>query len=203
MIGICGDSFCGPDADYPCTIWAEQIPNVVNYSFNCASNTLISQQVDCALATYPQFVIVCFTSCTRGEIVDDKNNIIPFTRMNKIGDRLSNAQRDAVELYNKHIFDLNIEIYRNKCIIESILQKLVDSGVPFLFDQGGFEHKIDTSYFEKYKSYRSKWCLWDHGDSHQFRPTYHIQDQDIHNQIADYYNRAIIKATTKDTDELR
>ena len=187
MIYICGDSFCASDKDSKIKPWHEQIPNSKSLGEVCASNLLISLQVDYALANYPSFIIVCFTSCTRGEVVRGEK-FIPFTRTNSIGDRLTKAERIAVDLHTKHIHNLGLEIYRNRCIIESTLQRLVNSNVPFLFDQGGFEHKQERKYFYEYNKHRSKYCLWDYGDSHAHRPYFHITDQAKHNEIAEYYN---------------
>ena len=187
MIYICGDSFCASDKESKIKPWHEQIPNSKSLGEVCASNLLISLQVDYALANYPSFIIVCFTSCTRGEVVRGEE-FIPFTRTNSIGDRLTKAERIAVDLHTKHIHNLGLEIYRNRCIIESALQRLVNSNVPFLFDQGGFEHKQERKYFYEYNKHRSKYCLWDYGDSHAHRPYFHITDQAKHNEIAEYYN---------------
>ena len=89
------------------------------------------------------------------------------------------------------IVDLDLEIYRNKCIIESVLQRLTDSNIPFLFDQGGFEHTkfgATSEYFKAWDFNRSKYNLWDHGDSKLHRPYFHIADQNTHNEIAEYYS---------------
>ena len=100
----------------------------------------------------------------------------------------------AVVLPNTEFFDLDLAIHRDKLIIEATLQRLVDSGIPFLFDQGGLEHPsyggVGT-YFIKYNEYRSKHCLWDHANTRDLRPYFHIQDQSIHDMIADYYNNFI------------
>jgi hypothetical protein len=71
----------------------------------------------------------------------------------------------------------------------------VDSKIPFLFDQGGFEHsKFGGStklYFKKFDQYRSQVNLWDHGNTALYRPYYHITDPDIHKSVADYYIKEI------------
>ena len=187
MIYICGDSFCTSDKDSDIIPWHEKIPNSKSLGEVCASNLLISLQLDYALACNPSFIIVNFTSCTRGEIIRGEE-FIAYTILNSVGDKLTKAERIAVELHTKHIYNINLEIYRNKCIIESVLQRLVKSNIPFIFDQGGFEHKQDNKYFTDYNQYRSKWCLWDYGDSHRHRPYFHITDQNIHNKIAEYYS---------------
>ena len=186
MIYICGDSFCCSDENSDIVPWHEQIPYSKSLGEVCASNLLISLQIDYALASDPSFIIVCFTSCTRGEIVRGEE-FIPFTRTNTIGDRLTREERIAVDLHTKHIHNLGLEIYRNRCIIESALQKLVNSNVPFLFDQGGFEYKQERKYFQEYNKHRSKYCLWDYGDTVDKSPAFHITDQNIHNRIAEYY----------------
>jgi len=185
VIYVCGDSFAVSDLTSSITPWHEQL-ECINLSKVCASNLLISLQIDYALASDPSFIIVNFTSCTRGELVRDKE-FIPYTITNTVGDRLSKAERIAVDLYTKHIYNLDLEIYKNRCIIESALKRLEKSKVPFLFDQGGFEHKQQKSYFQEYNKYRSKYCLWDYGNSHEHRPYFHITDQNIHNRIAEYY----------------
>ena len=103
---------------------------------------------------------------------------------------LSVAQQQLVIEHAKHFLDLDREIYRNKCIIESVLLRLVDSELPFLFDQGGFEHTkfgATLEYFKGWNFYRSRYNLWVHGDSKLHRPYFHITDQDTHNEIAKYY----------------
>ena len=61
--------------------------------------------------------------------------------------------------FRAEFFDLTTSIYESKCIIENTLQKLVDSNIPFLFDQGGFEHAKfggkPEKYFTKYRKYFS------------------------------------------------
>ena len=172
MIFICGDSFCASDKESKIKPWHEQVKNSKSLGEVCASNLLISLQIDYALASYPSFIIVNFTSCTRGEIVRGEE-FIPYTITNTVGDRLSKAERIAVDLHTKHIYNLGLEIYKNRCIIESALQRLVKSNVPFLFDQGGFEHKQERRYFEEFDEYR---------------PYFHITDQNTHDEIAEYYN---------------
>jgi cytidyltransferase-like protein len=135
------------------------------------------------------FIRVNFTSCTRGEFVDN-NEIIPYTRINTVGDQLPKEIRTVVDMYTMQVFNLELEIYKNKCLIESVLQRLVDSGIPFSFDQGGFEHPTfgaTQTYFTKYNAYRSKYNLWDYGDSKIHRPYFHITKQLVHNEIAEYY----------------
>ncbi len=183
MLHICGDSFAASDPDSTIVPWHEQL-QCVNLSQVCATNLQISQQVDHAIE-HASFIIVLFTSCVRFEYGDSS-----YTLHNLTTSDLSKAQQQLVIKHAKHFFDLDREIYRNKCIIESVLQRLVDSELPFLFDQGGFEHTkfgATLEYFKGWNFYRSKYNLWDHGDSKLHRPYFHITDQDIHNEIAKYY----------------
>ena len=187
---ICGDSFSDTDPLYTQIVpWVEQIPGSINLALICASNTMISLQVDAAISNNANFIRVNFTSCTRGEFVDN-NEIIPYTRINTVGDQLPEEIRTVVDMYTMQVFNLELEIYKNKCLIESVLQRLVDSGIPFSFDQGGFEHPkfgATQTYFAKYNAYRSKYNLWDYGDSKIHRPYFHITKQLVHNEIAEYY----------------
>lgn len=187
---ICGDSFSDIDPLYTQIVpWVEQIPGSINLALKCASNTMISLQVDDAISNNANFIRVNFTSCTRGEFVDN-NEIIPYTRINTVGDQLPKEIRTVVDMYTMQVFNLELEIYKNKCLIESVLQRLVDSGIPFSFDQGGFEHPTfgaTQTYFTKYNAYRSKYNLWDYGDSKIHRPYFHITKQLVHNEIAEYY----------------
>ena len=43
----------------------------------------------------------------------------------------------------------------------------------------------------EYNQYRSELCLWDYADTRTHRPYYHITDQNIHNNLAKYYQKAI------------
>lgn len=212
MIYICGDSFCASDPDYPeITPWHEKISNTKNLSRVCASNLLISLQVEHAIEEQANFIIVEFTSVTRGEVkFKDQTRKDLYDRFYDLTDpkdsvdlstytvltiedafALSEEQQNLLKKYNTEFFDLDLAIHRDKLIIEATLQRLVDSGIPFLFDQGGFEHPsyggVET-YFTKYNQYRSKYCLWDYADTRTHRPYYHIQDQLVHDMISEYYN---------------
>jgi len=217
MIYICGDSFCASDPEYPKILpWHEQIKNSINLSRVCASNLLISLQVERAIRKKAKAIIVEFTSVTRNEVKfnhqthkdlydrfynmtnpSSKADLSTYTVLT-IEDAfaLTKEQQNLLKEYNKEFFDLDLAIHRDKLIIEATLQKLVDSGIPFKFDQGGFEHKSYGgvgSYFNKYEYYRSKYCLWDYANTRDLRPYFHIQDQSIHDKIAEYY----INETTK------
>jgi len=211
---ICGDSFSTPDAEYgPC--WVDFLQqnlmgtaNIVNHSLVAASNLMISIQVTHAIAHAANFVIVQGTACTREEIaVTDKSELDLLTRFNlrqlvsysiyrPYRSHLTKLQQGLVQQYQKEFFDLPLAIYRDRCIIENTLQRLEDSGIPFLFDQGGFEHAsfgnvADYNYFEKYKKHCSDVNLWDYGNTQDERPYYHIKDTEIHREVADYYANQI------------
>lgn len=191
---ICGDSFCASDSDYPeITPWHEQIKNSTNLSRVCASNLLIAQQTAKAIQSDADFIIVEFTSSLRSELLW-KGEIVPFSWLSldettPFDDKTLNMLKQKFEF-----IDLGTEIERSKLIIEATLQRLVNSNIPFLFDQGGFEHTSyggAGTYFTKYNKYRSELCLWDYADKRTHRPYYHIIDQSVHDMIADYYNNFI------------
>lgn len=192
---ICGDSFCSSDSDFPeITPWHELIPNSKTLAFNCASNFLISQQVNIAIDQQPDAIIIGFTSSLRTELLWE-NKVIPFSWLS-LDDTTPFDQPtlDALRLIFENI-DLSTEIKRNELIIEATLQRLVDSGIPFKFDQGGFEHPSYGgvgNYFHKFEKYRSKYCLWDYAGRGYHRPYFHIEDQNIHNMIAEYYIKELI-----------
>jgi hypothetical protein len=102
----------------------------------------------------------------------------------------TNKQLNLLREFHTECFDLELAIYENQLIIEAVLQRLVDSGCEFCFDQGGFEHPWyggQKRYFEKFDQYRSRFNLWDHASTRSYRPYYHIQDAEIHQRVADYY----------------
>lgn len=194
MIYICGDSFCVSDPDYPkITPWHEQVEGAISLGRVCASNLLIAQQVNKAIQLDADFIIVEFTSSLRSELLW-KGAVVPFSWLSL--DNTTPFDSNTLDMLKQKFeyVDLNTEIERNKLIIEATLQRLVDSGIPFLFDQGGFEHPsyggVGT-YFIKYDKYRSGLCLWDYADTRTHRPYFHIQDQSIHDMIAEYYNNFI------------
>ena len=213
---ICGDSFCASDKEYSdITPWHEQINNTKNLGIVCANNQLINLQVERAIEEQASMIIVEFTSVTRDIVQftnkkqdnlldrfysltssDNSNTDLTSYTMwsTKTALALTQEQRDQLDSYNKNFFDIDIAIHRDRLIIEATLQRLVDSGIPFLFDQGGFEHAsyggVET-YFIKYNQYRSELCLWDYADTRSHRPYFHITDQSVHDMIADYYNNLI------------
>lgn len=186
MIYLCGDSFGTSDKSSDIIPWHQHF-ECVNFARNCATNLDISKQVDRAINAGAEFVILLCTTCVR---FDWRGTFYTLHDIDNSPAQFNEEQKLLLKKYFIEFFDLDLEIYRNKCIIESTLQRLVDSSIPFLFDQGGFEHpKFGTTekYFSKYNNYRSKYCLWDYGDSKIKTPGFHINDQLLHKEIAEYY----------------
>ena len=190
---ICGDSFGVSDPEYgPC--WTDMISNqyqTINLSRVCASNLLISQQVDRAIEQKPDFIICLCTSSTRQNIRFN-NEIVPYS-IHSIDHttQFDQRQKDLLKQYVAEFFDLEVAIYESRCLIENTLHKLEHSQIPYLFDQGGYEHGIDRQYFQHYNHRRSRYNLWDHAKRREFRPYYHITDSNIHKQVAEYYINVI------------
>lgn len=199
MIAVCGDSFCVPDPEYG-PMWVDLLSQkypVINYSQATSSNLLISQQVGQAIQHSADFVIVHFSSCTRGEKLHN-GRYVPFSYHTASEQTTPFDQRQLKILkeYYTEFFDLDLAIYQNSIIIEHTLQKLANSGRSFRFDQGGFEHSSyggTGKYFTQYEQYRSRYNLWDHADVRTFRPYYHITHSEIHKLVADYYSQEIEK----------
>jgi len=199
VIAVCGDSFCVPDPDYG-PMWADLLAadrEVRNYSERTATNLLIARQVDQAIQDGADFIIVHFTSCTRGEKLH-AGRYVPFSyhTASEITTPFdSNALRILKEYYTE-FFDLDLAIYQNAITIEHTLARLVQSNRPFRFDQGGFEHSSyggTGQYFTQYTQYRSEYNLWDHANVRKFRPYYHVTHSHIHQQVAEYYAQEIAK----------
>lgn len=191
---ICGDSFCVPDPEYG-ACWVDllaQQRTVVNLAQVSATNLLISQQVDQAMAESADFVIVQGTSCTRSE-TKHHGRVVPYSFLtaDSVTTDFNQHQLQIIKEYYTEFFDLDLAIYHNQCIIQNTLQKLTDSGIPFRFDQGGFEHPkfgaTRSDYFAKFNSYRSEINLWDHADTRDYRPYYHIRNAQVHRDVAQYY----------------
>jgi hypothetical protein len=200
LIYICGDSFCVSDPKYgPCwtDMLAEQF-SMCNLAQIAASNLLIAQQVDQAIADKADFVLVQCTSVTRSEKLHN-GNYVPFSYHTASTETtpFSKSQLQILRDYYTEFFNLKLAIYQNAITIEHTLQKLVDSGIPFCFSQGGFEHAnfhpVSTDYFAKFNQWRSNVNLWDYTVTREYRPYYHITDQQTHQQVADYYIEKIRK----------
>jgi hypothetical protein len=199
QVYICGDSFGVSDPEYG-KCWVDllaEIYSVTNLSKVCATNSMISQQVDLAISANPDFIIGLGTSSTR-QLVKFNNTVVPFS-IYSIDDttKFSKHQRDILKQYVSEFFDITTAVYENKCVIENTLQKLVDSTISFRFDQGGFEHPnfngSKIGYFKKYKNYLSAINLWSYTTARPHRPYYHITDISTHKDIANYYINEINK----------
>lgn len=214
---ICGDSFGFSDPEHG-ACWADRLAKrttVVNLCQVSASNFQIALQVQRAIEQGAGYIIYLATSSVRqdaplgegtGNLLDryiditnpdpaktvtsysvtSLNNTTPFT----------DDQLALLKLYHSRFFDLAIAIHQNELVIEGTLSKLVASGIPFTFDQGGFEHPkfadSKDNYFGAYTKYRSEICLWDYVDELLIhRPYYHITDLAIHEEIANYYYNLI------------
>lgn len=221
---ICGDSFGCKDSEYQIIPWHQLLTDklkeswtVTNLSLICASNLHIRMQIDRAIENQADYVIVLFTSSVRGQgrlndQVSNTNLLDSFYRVENIDnldkylgcwsyhslDTNSGMQYDKKQILKNfftEIFDLNLSIYENQCIIESALYKLKSKQMPFLFDQGGFENPMfggNKLYFNEFNNHRSKLNLWNlHGLPMVYRPYFHIKDQSIHNDVAEYYYEKI------------
>lgn len=220
MIYVCGDSFNTVDQMFKGQSWYEKfstlVTNVTNLSMVCASNLLISLQVNRAIEKQASYIIVGFTSVTRSEVTydnqktsdlldrfysltEDNNDQCDLTTYSILAPDTAQAltfdQQNLLTKFNEEFFDLNLAIYRDHIIIEHTLYKLKNSGIPFLFDQGGFEHSsygATKKYFTEYDQYRSLFNLWDHANIRTHRPYFHIVDPNITDQIAQYYYSKIL-----------
>lgn len=214
---ICGDSFGFSDHDYG-NCWVDyltmKIP-VINLCRVSASNFQISLQVQHAIEQDADYIVYLATSSIRQDValreasgnlleryvditaidpsktvtsysISSLNSTTPFTE-----DQLA-----VLKLFHSKFFDLDMAIHQNELIIEGTLSKLVASKIPFVFDQGGFEHpkfgNVKNQYFKSYQQYFSKICLWDYVDKQLIhRPYYHITDTNTHKKIAEYYYKLI------------
>lgn len=197
---------------------------LINLSISCASNFLIRVQVDRAITESADFVILLGTSSTReqgkvkdrpahyNEIYDRfrKINQLDPDRLNRdlacysmvsLNDTCEFDPKDVAVLreYYSVVFDLDLEIQKNHYIIESSLYTLREHGVPFLFDQGGFENPIfgkvrDKKYFSNFAQHKTLINQWTLAstlpDSNRYH--FHIVDRPTHQHIASYYYQNIL-----------
>jgi hypothetical protein len=191
---ICGDSFGVPDPEYG-ACWVDYLQHkstthsIVNLSQVCASNLMISQQVDLAMAHADAIVVLCTASTRSQTRLNDR--VVPYSIHSLDSTTPFDSRQLAVlAAHTREFFDLDLAIYENQCIIESMLQRLTDSKIPFIWDQGGFEHASyggTREYFSKWNWRRSSFNLWDHAQSRDHRPYYHIINDQVHQAVADYY----------------
>jgi hypothetical protein len=224
QVFVCGDSFGSTDPDYKITSWTEQLAEqlqathtLVNLSKVCASNLHIALQVDAAIERGADYIIYLATSSTRFDVELHSNQtssrlvdrFVDITDLHSAGDltsyssasldhttRFSNSQLKLLKEYHSHFSNLDLAIYTSKTIIEAVLNRLKYSGIPFKFDQGGFEHPSfggNHQYFKTFSSNRSSINIWDYvvGEPLAYRPYHHITDPAVHNLIAEYYFKQI------------
>jgi hypothetical protein len=207
-IYICGDSFATPDPEYG-TMWAELLEQdlgadycVVNHSSVAASNLLVAVQVDNAIKNHADFVIVLATACTRGEVLVlpatdhdlmtrfNQQELVSYSVFRPYRSALTPTDQQVIYDFHQRYNDLELNIFRDHCILLGTLSKLQQAGIPFRFDQGGFEHPRfggQREYFAEFDSVRSKYNVWDYGTTQDERPYYHIKEPETHSRIADYY----------------
>lgn len=198
MIYVCGDSFCVSDPAYG-PMWVDLLSQrfeLTNLAQVAASNILIAQQVQQAIKNGAEFVLVHGTAVTRGQ-KRWGNGYQPFSyhTASVKTTPFSAAQLDILKKYYTEFFDLDIAVFENSIVIEHSIRSLVDAGIAFRFDQGGFEHpnfgNVKANWFTAYNQYRSDINLWSLASSRDYRPYYHITDPQQHQRIADYYTRII------------
>ena len=222
---ICGDSFGYPDPVYgPCwtELLADKLTNykTVNLSRVCASNLQIATQVDKAINDQADFVLYLMTTSTREEVLHrEKTQSGVIDRFTNIAEPekstdltsysifsldhttiLNRQQLQLLQKYHKSFFDLDLTIYKNELIIESVLNRLEQSQIPFVYDQGGFENTRFTNtkdkvYFKRYLKHKSGINLWNFARTKKHRPYYHIEDPKIHEDVACYYYKIINEQT--------
>jgi hypothetical protein len=221
---VCGDSFGCVDQEYKSESWTQLLATrlpVVNLSRVCASNLQIALQVDRAISAGAGFVVYLATTSTRHDVkyvhtqqrkelldryVDllqpsDHCDLTSYSsRSLNATTRFNDDQLSLLKQYHSEFDNLELTIYLNQLVIEAVLNRLCRSGIPFCFDQGGFEHPEfggNNIYFENYKQYRSDINIWDHALSAGLlhRPYHHINNAQVHQHIADYYYKKITNAT--------
>jgi hypothetical protein len=150
---------------------------------------LISQQVDQAIKSADLIIVLC-TASTRSQ-TRQNGQVIPYSVHSLDSTTpFNDHQLNVLRNYTGEFFDLDLAIYKNQCIIESMLQRLTDSNTPFVWDQGGFEHASyggTQQYFAKWAWRRSSKNLWDYARAAEYRPYYHITDDHVHRDVAEYY----------------
>ena len=211
-IYICGDSFATPDPEYG-PMWAELLQRklgtdylIVNHSSVAASNLLVAVQVDNAIKNHADFVIMLATACTRNEalvlpatdqaLMDrfDRHELVSYSIFRPYRSHLTTTDQEAIYQFHRRYTDLELNIFRDHCILLGTLTRLQQSCIPFLFDQGGFEHPSfggQAGYFNEFRSQRSALNVWDYGTTEAESPYYHIQHAEDHVKFAEYYFKQI------------
>jgi hypothetical protein len=208
QVYVCGDSFSTPDPEYG-TVWVDLLQHklgedysIVNTSSVAASNLLVAVQVDNAIKNRADFVVIVATACTRSEaLVQPATDQALMTRFNRhelvsysifrpYRSHLNTQDQEAIYNFHLRYTDLELNIFRDHTLLLGTLTRLQQAGIPFLFDQGGFEHPSfggSRRYFEQFDAQRSALNVWDYGTTQDERPYYHVKEPALHQQIADYY----------------
>jgi hypothetical protein len=205
---ICGDSFSTPDPAYG-PMWVELLQTrlgadykIINKSTVSASNLLVAVQVDHAIKNLADYIIVLATTCTRNQVLVqaptrqdlmtrfDQQELISYSVFRTYRSALGDADRQQVHNFHRRFDDFELNIFRDYMILLGILHRLTQSGIPFRFDQGGFEHPRfggQGGYFAEFNQVLSRYNAWDYSTTVDERPYYHITDATIHELLADYY----------------
>jgi hypothetical protein len=192
------------------------LPDVklINLSIPGASNLLIRIQIDRAIALAPYAIIVHFTSSFRATIKyrekQRHNNIIdrfhPITSNNNSTDLvsmpyrildlldigLSDNQKKILKEYFTNFIDLDLARLESYYLITNAIDAVMQNNINFRFSLGGFDHKSFEPEklfdFSKYKKYETPINLWDyHTEKRKLRPWFHIEDEKIQSELAEYY----------------
>jgi hypothetical protein len=202
---------------------------LINLSVPGASNFLIHAQIDHAITLNPDWIIVGFTSSLRNDFKykgKQKTNIL-LDRFFKLGHDNSNAdlisvpysvlekfkvEKSLLQLLKQYLvecLDLDIERLKNYYIISDSLNTLADSNIKFLYTSGGFDHPSfmkdgEVRYqLQKFKSQEMSINLWDfHKDCNDFRPYFHILDDEEHWKFAKYLGKIISESVDIDLNTL-
>jgi hypothetical protein len=218
---VCGDSFYSDDSLYPGIHWTQQLlkfnPSleIENLSVCGASNLLIHAQIDRAISSKPDYIIVNFTTSTRATIKYTDNKILPdlldrFYKINSeqnnntdlisfpysgidIFEEINKKQNTLLKQYFLDCVDLDLARLESYCMINSALNSLLDSNIKFLYCRGGFDHKKflkpgDIRYdFLKFINFEIPINLWDYWTgSRDVHPYFHVLDEKIHYTLAKY-----------------
>jgi hypothetical protein len=197
----------------------EKHPNLelINLSSPGASNYLIYLQVKQALTNSCQYLIYHATSSIRHEFCIDPqpvrkdsldrywNRSTPARAGSMICTSwttpehsliLSTQQATQIKNFFKLFIDMPAEIEKNYLFIKSTLELIKQQNVPhWAWSRGGFEHVkfgADRLWdFNHYQLTESVYNLWDHYDSTQIRPFYHISDPAIIENVCNHYTEML------------
>lgn len=195
---ICGASDCTQDSKYLGQSWHEKLAQQLSATYEIhnlavpgASNFLIRLQIDRAVESGAQAIIIHFTSSVRTEITinhrqdprplldrfyrhpgDNAATMLSLSRIQARHDLcLSKIQQQLLEQYQLEFFDLDCAVQKNYYLIHGALSELSNqNNIKFCFSLGGFEHPdfmtdprstYRDSLF-KFQSWQSKENLWNY-----------------------------------------